>query len=74
MARFDKSSGSREIEVQVPEGLELSDSELQQIHEEMQGELVDVVSPDRAAALKVKVIPKTEEVQPKLVVVPKVKR
>ena len=75
MAKFEGSSKKEaKIEVQVPEGLELSEDELQSIRTEFENSVVDTVSAGRAAvALKVKVIPQTEEVSPKIITVPKVK-
>jgi hypothetical protein len=75
VAKFtDKTKKEMEVEVQVPEGVELTEEELKGIASEFENTVVETVSAERAAvALKVKVIPKIEEVQPKVVVVPKVK-
>jgi len=75
MAKFeDKSKKEARIEVHVPEGLELSEEELQGIRSEFETSVVDTVAAGRAVvALKVKVIPQTEEVSPKIITIPKVK-
>jgi hypothetical protein len=70
----DKTQKELQVEVQVPEGVELSEEELKEIAAEFDNKLVETVGAGRTAlAAKVIVIPKVEEVSPKTVVVPKVK-
>jgi ABC-type Fe3+ transport system substrate-binding protein len=68
----------REVRVQVelPEGLDLTEEQIKEIASEFEADVVDTVTATRAAAVAVKdiVVGKVEEVRPKTKVIPKVVR
>jgi hypothetical protein len=69
----DKKEKEFKVEIEVPDGVELTEEEIRSVSSHFDNSVIDTLGPNQVAMAKVIAKAKTEEVTPKTIVNAKVK-